>query len=93
MFINFYLFIDIRFPKGFCNGNEDSGHVETQMAKRSKQALAKLLTYVQSSLQMGYIPHNLYNRPRNIMLVNSVSYGIMIGLGIQSFLCFIQDVF
>lgn len=53
MFTN--LCIDIRSQNGY-HGNEDSGYAETQMSKSSKQALAELLIYVQSSLQMGYIP-------------------------------------
>ncbi|XP_022134354.1 uncharacterized protein LOC111006635 [Momordica charantia] len=46
-------YCDIRSQNGFCCGNEDSRHVETQIAKSSKEALAALLKYVQSSLQMG----------------------------------------
>ncbi|XP_038890439.1 DCN1-like protein 2 isoform X3 [Benincasa hispida] len=46
-------YCDIRSQNGFCHGNEESGQVETQMAKSPKQALAELLIYVQSSLQMG----------------------------------------
>ncbi|KAL4017566.1 hypothetical protein IC575_021121 [Cucumis melo] len=45
-------YCDIRSQNGY-HGNEDSGYAETQMSKSSKQALAELLIYVQSSLQMG----------------------------------------
>ncbi|XP_023550121.1 DCN1-like protein 1 [Cucurbita pepo subsp. pepo] len=46
-------YCDIRSQNGLYHGNEDSGHVESQIAKSSKQALAELFLYVKSSLQMG----------------------------------------
>ncbi|KAG6602497.1 DCN1-like protein, partial [Cucurbita argyrosperma subsp. sororia] len=49
----YHQYCGIRSQNGLCHGNGGFGHVETQMAKSSKQALAELLIYVQSSLHTG----------------------------------------
>ncbi|XP_023533447.1 uncharacterized protein LOC111795323 isoform X2 [Cucurbita pepo subsp. pepo] len=49
----YHQYCGIRSQNGLCHGNGGFGHVETQMAKSSKQALSELLIYVQSSLHTG----------------------------------------
>ncbi|XP_022989824.1 uncharacterized protein LOC111486895 isoform X2 [Cucurbita maxima] len=49
----YHQYCGIRSQNGLCHGNGGFGHVEPQMAKSPKQALAELLIYVQSSLHTG----------------------------------------
>ncbi|KAG7033171.1 DCN1-like protein [Cucurbita argyrosperma subsp. argyrosperma] len=90
----YHQYCGIRSQNGLCHGNGGFGHVETQMAKSSKQALAELLIYVQSSLHTGNsILHELSKLMSYLnLMVNSsflsfflVSYCNLVSSNLASF--------